>query len=67
MVSDIDIWRSATLLIQQHGTDAPSVAARRCNECLLRGDIVSQQIWMRVLRAIKKLQQDERPPDEPLH
>jgi hypothetical protein len=29
MVEDIDIWRTANLLLRQHGHDAPLIAAQR--------------------------------------
>jgi hypothetical protein len=38
MVSDIDIWRAATLLIKQYGPDAEIVAAQRADELAERAD-----------------------------
>ena len=29
MVEDIDIWRTANLLLRRHGGDAPLIAAQR--------------------------------------
>jgi hypothetical protein len=31
MVPDLDIWRAANLLVQQHGEDAEIVAAQRAD------------------------------------
>ena len=34
MVSDVDIYRTANILVNQHGEDAPIHAAMRANELL---------------------------------
>ena len=34
MVSRMDNWRAAKLLVEQHGADAPIRAAQRANELL---------------------------------
>ena len=38
MVSDLDIWRAANLLIRKHGADAELEAAKRADLMLDRGD-----------------------------
>ena len=52
MTSNIDVWRSAKLLIDQHGEDAPIHAAMLADELLDKGDINGRAVWLRVLRAI---------------
>ncbi len=68
MPSDIDIYRSAKLLIDQHGEDAAIFAAQQADRCLEAGDLDGKAVWMRVIGAIKELQ-DRRPPAarQPLH
>ncbi len=39
MIPDIDIYRSANLLVQQHGRDAPIHAAMRADKLLEAGQI----------------------------
>ena len=39
MIPDLDIWRSARLLVDQHGADAPVEAAMRVDELLEAGDL----------------------------
>jgi hypothetical protein len=56
MISEIDIWRAANLVIRQHGTDAEIEAARRADLMLERGDRDGQLVWMRIRRAIAELQ-----------
>ena len=44
MISDLDIWRAATLLIQRHGEDAEIEAAKRADQMLERGDLDGQAV-----------------------
>ncbi len=55
MTSDLDIWRSANLLVKQHGEDAPIGAAMRADAMLEAGDLDGLAVWRRVLRAIDEL------------
>jgi hypothetical protein len=56
MISEIDIWRAANLLIQQHGLDAEIEAARKADLMLDSGDRDGQLVWMRIMRAVRELQ-----------
>ena len=40
VVADLDIWRTAKLLVDQHGQGAPLHAARRADALLAAGDLV---------------------------
>lgn len=64
MIPEIDIWRAANLVIQQHGADAELHAARRADDLLDRGDHEGQAVWIRIKHAINELQ---APPAGPLH
>ncbi len=68
MPDDLDIYRSAKLLIDQHGEDTPIFAAQQADRCLEAGDLDGKAVWMGVIRAIKELL-DQQPPssDIPLH
>ena len=68
MVSHLDIYRSAKLLIDQHGEDAPIFVAMQADRYLEVGDLEGKATWMRVIRAIKELL-DQQPPGSgtPLH
>jgi|HubBroStandDraft_4_1064222.scaffolds.fasta_scaffold2567111_1 hypothetical protein len=48
MISDLDIWRAANLVIRQHGADAEIVAAQRADELLEQGDRDGQLLWLRI-------------------
>jgi hypothetical protein len=54
-ISDLDIWRSAKLLVYRHGADAPVHAAMRVDELLAAGDIEGRAVWLRITAALKEL------------
>ncbi len=39
MTPDLNIWRSANLIVKQHGEDAPIHAAMRADAMLEAGDL----------------------------
>jgi len=61
MTSDLDIYRAATLLIKQHGDEAPIHAAMRVDELLEASDLDGYTVWKRVLKAVEELL-DKGPP-----
>jgi hypothetical protein len=63
----LDIWRSAQLLITQHGTDAELVAARRVDEAIAAGAPKSETIWKNVLAAVRDLQRKTPRNGEGVH
>ncbi len=62
MTSDLDIYRTASVLIREHGDEADFVAAQRADSFLEDGDVDGSAIWKRVLAAIKEIQREE--PEE---
>ena len=62
MILNLDILRSANILIKQHGQDAPIHAAMRADELLEAGDLDGAMVFKRVVRAVEKLLSKERPP-----
>ncbi len=56
MTSDLDIYRSANVLIKHHGQDAPIHAAMHADAMLDKGDLDGYAVWKRVLRAVEELQ-----------
>ncbi len=55
MIPDLDIYRTANLLVKQHGEDAPIEAAIRADAMLEAGDLDGYAVWRRVLRAVEEL------------
>jgi hypothetical protein len=55
MISDLDIWRCAQLMINNHGDEAALEAAATADEWLAKGNIEAQRMWMRIAEAIDEL------------
>ena len=49
MIPDLDIYRSAQVLVKHHGQDAPIHAAMRADAMLETGDLGEYAVWKRVL------------------
>lgn len=56
MTSELDIYRSAKAMIEQHGHAAALEAAMRADKLLAEGDLDGQRLWLRILKAIDELQ-----------
>ena len=65
-MDDLDAYRSAKLLLDQHGRDAELQAAMRADELDGAGDEAGRQAWMRILAAVDELSRMERRRGEPL-
>ncbi len=50
MTTDLDLYRSARLLIDQHGEDAARDAAMRADALLEAGDMEGRRVWLRIER-----------------
>ena len=67
-MNDIDTYRSAKVLLDQHGEDAAIFAAMRVDEFLERGDMDGATVWRRIIKAIDELSGKRGPADgERLH
>ncbi len=64
MTSDLDVYRSAHLLIVRHGDDAPIEAAMRTDELMEAGDMEGVTVWKMILNAIKELLDKNQPGDQ---
>jgi hypothetical protein len=56
MILDIDIWRCAQLMINNHGEEAAMEAATMADDFLSKGNIEVQRVWMRIAKAADELQ-----------
>ncbi len=61
MIPDLDIFRSAQVLVKRHGQDAPIHAAMRAEAMLDKGDLDGCAVWKRLVKAVEKLLSKERP------
>ncbi len=67
MIADLDIYRSAQVLVKRHGQDAPIHAAMRADATLEKGDMGGAAVWRRVLKAVEELQRKKRREGEAAH
>ncbi len=67
MISNLDIYRSANVLIKRHGEDAPIQAAMRSDAMLEKGDLDGQVVWKRIVKAVETLLAETTPPGETTH
>ncbi len=67
MTIDLDIYRSANLLVKQHDEDARVHAAMNADAMLEAGDLDGLAIWKRILKAVEDLQAKEPKPGEAVH
>ena len=67
MISDLDIYRSARVLIREHGEDATIKAAQRADDMLERSDMDGLAVWKRILAAVEEIKRTERRPEEAAH
>ena len=52
MTDDIDVYRTANVLVELHGEDAPIQAAMKADALLEAGDVEGQAVWKRILAAV---------------
>jgi hypothetical protein len=62
MTGEIDIYRTANVLVKHYGEDATLEAAQRADAMLEKGSLDGQRVWKRVLAAVKEIQRKE--PEE---
>jgi hypothetical protein len=55
MTSDLDIYRTASVLIRERGEDAALKAAQRAAAWLDKGETGGYLVWKRVLAAVKEI------------
>ncbi len=67
MTSDLDIYRSANVLVEHHGPDAPIHAAMRADAMLEKGDLNGVSVWRRVLRAVEELRREKPGAGSKVH
>ena len=64
MIPDLDIYRSAALLVKRHGQDAPIEAAMRADAMLERAAWTAIAIldWSRLISQENPMKRSARPP-----
>jgi hypothetical protein len=67
VISDLDIWRAANLLLKQHGDDAPWIAAQRADELLANGDPFGCETFKKIAKAVDELGREKPTEGEPVN
>ncbi len=67
MIPDLDLYRAASVIIEQYGEDAPIHAAMRADATLKAGDPDGYAMWKRILRLIEALQGTAPKSGEAVH
>ena len=67
VISELDIYRSASVLIREHGAGAALEAAQRADAMLDRGDMGGCAVWKRIVAAVEEIERTELRQDEAAH
>jgi hypothetical protein len=66
-MEEIDIWRTAKILLDTHGDKAWLEAAQRADLAVEQGNAAAESVWKRVGRAVEELQRQKPRASEPLN
>lgn len=66
-MEEIDIWRTAKILIDAHGDGAELEAAMRADKALEDGYLDAVNVWKRVMASVLVLHQQKPSASEPLN
>jgi hypothetical protein len=67
MVDELDIWRSAKLLLDKHGASADQAAQAKMDAMRAKGDAEGIAVWQRILAGISELRRERPIGDESVH
>jgi hypothetical protein len=67
MKSNSEIWRCASLLVDQYGEMALNGAAIKADQLAREGDQEGRFMWLKVTRAVEELLSDEVPEGASVH
>ena len=67
MISEIDIYRAANILVKRYGEDAALEAAQRADVMLERGEMDGYALWKNIVRAVEEVQRTQLGAGEALH
>ncbi len=59
MIPDLDIYSTAKLLVDNHGSEAQIHAAMNADAMLAKGDMDGRAVWLRIVAAINEIQRAE--------
>ena len=63
MITPEDAYRSAHVLLRDHGEAASALASQRADQLFARGDFTGEQSWLSIVAAIEELRRPRRTDD----
>ena len=66
-MTELDIWRSANILLKQYAAEAVFIATKRADALLDQGDVQGCSAWVRIAKAITELERKRPAPSERVH
>jgi hypothetical protein len=66
-MTELDIWRSANILLKRYGGEAVLIASNRADALLDKGDIAGCAAWISITKAIADLERKVLRPDQGVH
>jgi hypothetical protein len=66
-MSELDIWRSANILLKRYGGEAVFIASKRADALLDQGDVEGCSAWVRITKAIADLERKAAGKSEQVH
>ena len=67
MPTELDIFRSASVLIKQHGNKADLVALDHSCRLAAKGDSEGAAVWVRIMNAVKEILRKKPSTGESRH
>ena len=55
MISNLDLWRAAQVMVKRYGDGAATEAAMRADEFLDQGNLDGKRIRMRIMQTIEDI------------
>ncbi len=55
MISHLDLYRAAAILVKRYGEEAPVEAAMRADAMLEEGYLEGHGVWKGILKAVEEL------------
>jgi hypothetical protein len=66
-MTELDIWRSADILLKRYGGEAVFIAAKRSDVLLDQGDYQGCSTWVRIAKAIAELERKAAGKGDRVH
>ena len=66
-MEEVEIWRSAQVLVEHYGDAAEMAAAQRADKALVQGDYLGFEVWKQIASAAKELGRQKPKEGESFH